>query len=161
MILILYLAVAVMMDLKFFKIPNCLCFFMLLTGIYQSYIRQGVLGIRLSLFGILFPFLALYLLFYIGGLGAGDIKLFCAIGSFLPKKIVSIILLAFLFNGVLALWKLNQSNRLATRFCYFRGYVRDCLWEKKLLSDYEAQKQDRIHFSLGILLAVICVIFSS
>ena len=45
-------------------------------------------------------------------------------------------ILSFLFNGIGALIKMYKSESLLTRYCYLRGYLRDCQMAGKLLRDY-------------------------
>lgn len=154
-ILALYVWIAVLFDWKFYRIPNLLCLSMAATGIFFSYLDSGVQGIGISFLGMMEPIVILYLLFYCHFLGAGDIKLLAAIGTFVGIKSWKLIVLSFVLNGFGAFIKLQLNARFTDRYYYMKGYFRDCKLAGKLLSDYQSEMADRIHFSIGIFLAVL------
>lgn len=86
MVLVCFLAMAAIWDYRANRIPNRLIGSMLLAG----FLLNGVLaesGVNV-VFGMLFPFFGLYLLFRMRVLGAGDIKLLCASGAYLGVQVV-------------------------------------------------------------------------
>ena len=74
---------AVWMDLRTRRIANEWIITAWIAGLVTQLIRYGAAGVGIFLFGMLFPILALYILFYFHMLGAGDIKLLSAVGGFL------------------------------------------------------------------------------
>ena len=73
-------AAAAAMDLRSGKVPNLWILLTLLGGIVLRFISKE--GFRSqTAAGILLPLVLLFPLFYLQMLGAGDIKLFCALGS--------------------------------------------------------------------------------
>lgn len=153
-VLMLYAGLAVIFDWKFYKIPNLLCLSIAATGFLFAYIESGLSGMFNSVLGMIEPIIILYLFFYCRVLGAGDIKLLAAVGTFVGKQSWKLIVLSFVFNGVGAFVKLQKNARFSIRFHYLKGYVRDCKLEGKLLEDYQSEEMDRIHFSIGICLAI-------
>ena len=75
------LVCACICDTKFFKVPNGLIVLGYLLGIHMNLTKYGAVGLMHFLAGAAWPIAITYLLFVIGGLGAGDIKLFSVIGS--------------------------------------------------------------------------------
>lgn len=73
-------AAASVTDLKTRKIPNKLTFSAVILGLMLNLLFGGLKGLGASAFGILMGF-AGFLLFAIGALKAGDIKLYMAIGA--------------------------------------------------------------------------------
>lgn len=75
------------------------------AGLLLAYGSGGVgevwMGIKMSAVLLL----ALFFLFVIKGLGAGDIKLLCMLAVFYPKQIISIVILSF-FAG--AFWAVGK-----------------------------------------------------
>lgn len=161
MIAVLYVALGVFFDWKFFKIPNVLCLAMAMTGIFFSYLENGPVGLGISIKWMCLPIIVLYLLFYCGGLGAGDIKFFAALGTFFKKDIWKVIVLSFLINGLLACIRMKRECSFFVRLQYMKGYIRDCYLDGKLRTDYESRAVDRIHFSFGIFLAVLMMKISN
>jgi prepilin peptidase CpaA len=91
---------ALINDIKHYKIPNKLNLCFLIAGIAFN-LWTG--DIRSALIGIVLPFV-LFPLFALRMMGAGDIKLFCAIGAIVGfPHIVSIMAYSIVFNGVIAL----------------------------------------------------------
>lgn len=94
---------AMICDLRTYKIPNLVNAVGAATGIFFNIILFGVEGIKNSFLGIVCPIIMLYIFFAVGVIGAGDIKLLAGIGSFISKKIIYIILLAFIIAGLYSL----------------------------------------------------------
>lgn len=94
------LVLAVYSDLRTFKIPNFLCGIGCLMGLIYMFVEHGVAGMRKSFLGILLPIISMFILFCIRVIGAGDIKLFSAIGAFISKDIIWVILISFLLTGI-------------------------------------------------------------
>lgn len=155
MTMLAFSLLATAFDLRDYKIPNALCAGMMLTGVCMTAYHLGFSALRFSFAGILIPFTLLYLVFYCGMIGAGDIKLFSGIGAFAGTKIVLIMALAFLFNGILAAGKLCMKGNFMERIGRFYVYARACEEKGRLLTDYPSDEDSRIHFSIGILAAVV------
>ena len=92
-------AAAAAMDLRSGKVPNLWILLTLLGGIVLRFISKE--GFRSqTAAGILLPLVLLFPLFYLQMLGAGDIKLFCALGCVLGMKILPCMVFSFLIGGV-------------------------------------------------------------
>lgn len=108
-------------DIKYYKIPNYLCFGAMVAGVIYSLFSQGINGAGLSLLGIIFPMVLLFGLYAGGVLGAGDIKLFASIGAFIHLDIWKVILLSLFVAvpvGIIAMCigKKTQIEILSKRF---------------------------------------------
>ncbi|MBQ7708074.1 MAG: prepilin peptidase [Lachnospiraceae bacterium] len=86
---------AMVSDLRTYKIPNRICLTGVLSGLVLNFVLHGCNGLKMSLTGIVYPVLMLYLFFLIRVIGAGDIKLLAGIGAFVSKRIIYIIFVAF------------------------------------------------------------------
>lgn len=94
---------AVWMDLRTRRIANEWIITAWIAGLVTQLIRYGAAGAGIFLFGMLFPILALYILFYFHMLGAGDIKLLSAVGGFLGvPAILKCMIVSFLSGAVLS-----------------------------------------------------------
>ena len=95
---------AVWMDLRTRRIANEWIITAWIAGLVTQLIRYGAAGAGIFLFGMLFPILALYILFYFHMLGAGDIKLLSAVGGFLGvPAILKCMIVSFLSGAVLSI----------------------------------------------------------
>ena len=69
---------------------------------------------------------AFYLFFYIGAMGAGDVKLLgaCA-GYFSGEKVLYFLFFTLLFAAIFALCKMYREHNLRDRLCYLGEYMWD------------------------------------
>jgi len=97
------LSLAVASDLRSRTIPNAITIPGLLAGLVLGALMQG--GVPTSaLLGAGLALLVGFPLFALGGLGAGDVKLFMAVGAFVgPGGLFSVLIYGGLAGGVLAL----------------------------------------------------------
>jgi prepilin peptidase CpaA len=75
--------VAAVMDVWKFKVYNALTVPLLLTGLAYHGIAGGMHGLLESMMGTLSGFAALFVVYMMGGVGAGDVKLMAALGAWL------------------------------------------------------------------------------
>jgi prepilin peptidase CpaA len=104
------LAAAFITDITKQKIPNYLCAAGFLAGILLHGFISGVAGIGYSLLGALFGFVPLLLLYGIRAVGAGDVKLFAAIGAltgaeFVLQSIMYALIYAALIGCFILCWR--------------------------------------------------------
>lgn len=120
-------------------------------------IGQGFLAAVVSV-------LVLYPLFKIGGLGAGDLKLFAVTGMFFGIKGQIICLCtAFVAGAVFSLIKMLRMGNLRERIYYFISYVFDILRTHNLkLYEQEGTEivgrafpKHKIHFTLSIMFGAL------
>ena len=95
-------------------------------------------GIQVVL-GIVLPIALLFLLYQFGFLGAGDIKLFAALGAFIGMEVWRIVLYSFLFGGVLSLLYMVKNVWIP--------------WLKHRRR--RRHRRNKIHFSMAILLGCL------
>lgn len=110
----LWLTGAVVADLSTYKIPNRLCLCMAVNGVAMQLYLHGAKGMIDACIGMGIPFAVLFVLFVARVLGAGDIKLLSAAGTFVGAGIGSVLLYTCICAGVMAVLKLiwvARSNR--------------------------------------------------
>lgn len=71
-----------------------------MCGIVYSTVAYGIYGLRDSLVGLILPIIGLFVLFALGIIGAGDIKLFAALGTIVHLDIVWIVGFSFVFAAI-------------------------------------------------------------
>lgn len=103
-LLILTLGTAIALDLRWRKIPNWLTGCAVVAGLGLHTSRNQITGFLFSLEGAVLG-LALFLVMYVSGwIGAGDVKLYAAVGSFLgPAQTCSAAIIVMLVGGLFAL----------------------------------------------------------
>lgn len=99
---VVVLGVATFTDLRSRRIPNWLVFPFLVAGFLVSGWTQGWHGLGQSLAGALLG-LAIYgVLFWMGGMGAGDVKLCAAIGAWVgPQQLILALVITGMVGGVM------------------------------------------------------------
>jgi prepilin peptidase CpaA len=105
-------------DARYRRIPNAFVLATLVAGLSVNTILGGTPGLLTSLGGCALAFALMFMLHIFGAMGAGDVKLFAAIGSLVGASlVVPTFLVVVLTGGVLA---------VATMFR--AGTVRETLW---------------------------------
>ena len=149
-------------DLKTDRIPNG---FILLGTIIG--ISGGVLsgrGLSDILASVLLAFLLMYPLYMIGALGAGDVKLFAMIGSFVAAgEFLAILAGAFVIGAGFLLVKMSAEKNGRERFRYFFSYLHEIrrtghwkVYGEDLKQDYHTYCKNKIHFAVPILFSAVC-----
>lgn len=101
--LISLLAMAVTTDLKARRIPNAITLPGLLVGLSLGALEQGGLPSQ-ALLGAGLALVAGFPLFALGALGAGDVKLFAAVGAFVgPGGLLSVLVYGGVAGGVITI----------------------------------------------------------
>ncbi len=91
------LVVAAIIDIRIQKIPNLLTFPTMVLGLIYNSITSGWDGLLFSLGGLALGIAIFLILYMMGGMGAGDIKLMGAVGAIIGSKGV---LLTALFSAI-------------------------------------------------------------
>jgi len=98
------LVVATFTDVRSRRIPNWLVFPFFVLGLVVSGWLQGWHGVEMSFAGAGLGLLIYGLLFWVGGMGAGDVKLCAAIGAWIgPSQMLISLIFTALVGGAMAL----------------------------------------------------------
>jgi prepilin peptidase CpaA len=102
--LLALIAYAAVTDLRVRRIPNWLTLTAVVAGLAQSVTRFAVTSPNQSMLGLLAGFAITFVLYSVGGRGAGDVKLSAGIGAWLgPVPVVIVLAAAAVVSLVLAL----------------------------------------------------------
>jgi prepilin peptidase CpaA len=89
-------------DVRYRRIPNSFVLATLLTGLAVNATGGGLSGALTSLGGCALAFVLMFILHVFGAMGAGDVKLFAAIGAVLGSSLVlPTFFIVILMGGVL------------------------------------------------------------
>lgn len=88
------LVIAAITDVRDFKVPNLLTGPLLLLGLLYHAFSSGASGLAASAAGVLLGFSLTVPLYVLGGMGAGDVKLFAAVGAWLGPFATACLFLA-------------------------------------------------------------------
>jgi prepilin peptidase CpaA len=156
--LIAILAMAVITDFRWHKIPNWLTFPAMLGGIIINVIPYGFHGLFFSALGLAVGTVLFLIPYSIGGMGAGDVKLMGAIGSFLgAKNVVWACLFSCIFGGLYAIiflvWK-GSAKSYVTRYWLM---LKTLLFTGKLfyIPPSPGEKSQKISYGVAIALGTL------
>ena len=91
-------------DVRYRRIPNAFVLATLASGLIINTIYGGLNGTLMSLGGCAIAFVLMFILHIFGAMGAGDVKLFAAVGSLMGTNLVlPTFLVVILTGGALAL----------------------------------------------------------
>jgi len=101
---LIVLVVATIWDIRTRRIPNWLVVPFLLAGIVTSTALHGWTGLEKSLLGVALAAVLLGILYWLGGMGMGDVKLCAAIGAWVgPAQLALALVVMGMAGGVMAL----------------------------------------------------------
>lgn len=142
------------MDMKTCKIKNQLILVGLLSGLLIQLLSHGILGIYLFILGVV-PGMILSILYVIGVLGAGDIKLFMVAGGFLGyHDMLYCIFIAFLTAAFYSAIILIKNQNFLSTMNHFLTYVKHMVISGERVR-YQAESVNIIHFSVFIFIGVV------
>ncbi|WP_408606428.1 prepilin peptidase [Lachnospira pectinoschiza] len=137
--------ISVYYDYSSFKIPNFLNLIGFITGtvfvLLGKFFTKEENTINHFIFALAIFFLT-YIIYMIGGIGAGDVKLYTNLALLLGPLIFKLFVLSMIFNLIIGAIEVLMKKSITVSSAY--GF-----------------KLHRIHFSYGILLAlIVCLIIS-
>ncbi len=150
------LVLALISDIKTYKIKNNIVYPFIILGLLTNVYYNSLQGVKESLIGIMLPILLLFILYLLRMLGAGDIKLFSAIGSIMGYGFVfNTILYSIIAGGIISLEILIVKKNGRKRLVYLLKYLKISILTCSMLpyEDFN-EKSDGSKFHFGY--AVIC-----
>jgi len=104
-------------DLRTRRIPNTLTFALALSVIFQSFFGIHTVTPAQSLLGFLSGFGLSLMMFLIGAVGGGDVKLLAGVGAWLgPQRVLAIFLLRAIIGMAMIITQAAWHGRLRTLF---------------------------------------------
>ncbi len=102
-------------DVRYRRIPNAFVLATLISGLTLNIVSGGLNGGLNSVGGCVLAFILMFMLHVFGAMGAGDVKLFAAIGSVIGAQLVlPTFVVVVLTGGVLALVSIVRSGVFTT-----------------------------------------------
>ena len=145
------------MDLRTARIDNGWILFSMAVGAVCCIMEKGIAGMFFYAAGSSIP-LILIILFGFGMLGAGDIKLFCALGGVMGTGAVfRCILSSFLLGAVFSVLFLITTRSFCERIQYFITYMENCRNAGEIIPyrRKEITAPENFHFTVPVFLSVM------
>jgi prepilin peptidase CpaA len=162
--LFLLLAWAAVIDIRSRRIPDWLTLALMLGGLLQNGLLHGSITFGQSWAGLGVGFGLTFILFALGAMGGGDVKLFAGIGAWVgPGRIIEIFAAEALIGMVFVLWQACRTRR-----------VRDLMRNSAVImlnaasgdlscpeeSATKAPARHRLPYAVPTLIAAVLVLFS-
>lgn len=146
-------------DIKGFRIKNKVVLPTIIIGLIYGIICNNFLD---SIYGMLIP-LALFPLYALKMLGAGDVKALCALGSVLGFNLsVMTMLLTFVSGGAIALGFMLFNKNFIKRFKNLFNYLKMMFFMKKIEQyNYGGGEKSYFRFSFAITAGTILAIVNN
>ncbi len=124
-ILIGVFSVAIFTDWRFYRIPNVCVGAGALAGLIMTFVSDSVLGLAAAAASMVIIFLAFYPFYLLGGVGAGDIKLFMMVGCYMKgDALVHYLLVTMLMAAVCSILKMLAYKESRERLFYLMRYIK-------------------------------------
>jgi prepilin peptidase CpaA len=108
-------ALVIYYDVRYRRIPNAFVIATLISGLTLNFALGGFNGGLNSIGGCVFAFILMFMLHVFGAMGAGDVKLFAAIGSVIGAQLVlPTFVVVILTGGLLALISILRTGVFRT-----------------------------------------------
>jgi len=163
-LVITLITLAVINDLRSYRVRNEITLTFAIIGIVYNICFYGLQSFYTTILGLIVPFLILLPLYALNMLGAGDIKLFCAIGTYIGLELVLMsIAYSFFVGAIIAVFIMLIRKNAFLRFKYFFTYIKSCLLSMKILpyTEFIAQQDGtKMHFTIPIALSTMIVLLT-
>lgn len=152
-------------DVRYHRIKNIWLLVFLALGLLLR-IPEGITELAWGLVLICIPMLCLYIVYAVGGIGAGDVKLLCVVAVYLKnsQEVFRFIAIVFLWSAVFAIAKCAYQKDLKIiiqRLFHFCSYLKDIFlfgqvqeYDALALCD-EKLGHHQIHLSIPVLITGI------
>lgn len=161
-ILIGMFCVAVCMDLWSYKIPNLCILVGIASGLIMTCVSYSAVEMLEACAAMTVIFLAFYPFYLIGGLGAGDIKLFMMTACFLQeKRLITYLFVTFALAAVLSAAKMFIFRESRQRLFYLGQYLKKAALTGSI-DNYIVDKKNKrcvIRLSIPAFMSLIIMCF--
>lgn len=122
--LTIILSISLYTDIRTFRIPNYLSVSGVLIGFFYHFIHNGFSGLIFSFQGFLVGVAILMVLYLFKAVGAGDVKIFAAIGALTGVEFVlDVVVYSILYAGIIGLFIFLYRKQLFSHILYFINYL--------------------------------------
>jgi len=98
-------------DVRYRRIPNAFVLATLIGGLMINLVFAGANGLLSSVGGCALAFFPLFILHIFGAMGAGDVKLFAAVGAVIGAQLVlPTLLIVVITGGVIAVYSMIRAG---------------------------------------------------
>lgn len=162
LILAVFLGVALYYDAKESRIPNFLAVAGLAAGLTFNLAAQGTAGLIFAAKGFAVAFFLMLLVYWLGGVGAGDVKLFGAIGAIMGALFtLSSLLYSTICAALIGLMLVAVKGELRSRLknTWFSLLCTITLGRVKYIQDLKTSSGFRFPFMYAVVPGTVIAYF--
>lgn len=163
--LLLLVALALISDIRTYKIKNVLIVAFLTAGLATNLALDGLSGLLGSILAAALPIPLLIVFYAARMLGAGDLKLFCAAGAIAGiGHILYVMAYSFIAGGAIALIIMLVNRNFRSRAAYLVTYLKTCFLTRSMkpYSDFDDKSDGaKFRFSYAVACGVALFLFRS
>jgi prepilin peptidase CpaA len=150
--------VGALFDLKRRRIPNELTFGAMATALVFFGTQGGLGPLAQSLLSIGLGFVLLGWMFFVGWMGAGDVKFLMALGAWMgPRAVAQTAVLSILIGGVMALIQVGMQKDARKRLTKIWRFFQSIFIKELKLELPNVDQRLRMPFGVAIALAAILI----
>lgn len=157
-ILIGVFSIAVYTDWRSYRIPNWCILIGMAAGLIMTAMSYSVLGVVESVIDMFIIFSSFYPFYLLGGIGAGDVKLFMLTGCYIRgEALLHYLLTTMVIAAVISMIKMILFAESRERLFYLGRYLRKVALTGAV-DEYEidkAQKKSVIRLSIPALISLV------
>ncbi len=145
-------------DIKTSKIPNVITVSGIVGGLLYNGVINGFDGLKFSFIGLIIATVLLLILYLLGGIGAGDVKLFAAIGAITGTIFVlNTMMYSILYGGLIGVGILLYRKEFIRRMTHTLFHLFEILFMKDLttIQDFKKESSMRFPFMYAVIPGVI------
>ncbi|MEN6391878.1 MAG: A24 family peptidase [Syntrophomonas sp.] len=161
-ILAVFLAVALFYDARESRIPNYLAVAGLAAGLVFNLTAQGMAGLLFALKGFAVAFIIMLLVYWLGGVGAGDVKLYGAIGAIMGTIFaISSLLYATVCAAIIGIFLVAVKGELLSRLkkLWFSFLCMISFGKVKYIQDLKTADSFRFPFMYAVIPGTVIAYF--
>jgi prepilin peptidase CpaA len=149
------LIIAAISDLRSYKIPNWLTFSTIIAGIVYYTYAKGYQGFLFSVKGVFLGIALLIFFYFMGGTGAGDVKLMGAVGGLLgPKGVFMAFLFTTLLGGIYAIVLLALHGGLKDKVKRYGMMLKTFIFSHRMIYIPPDNKEKKPILCYGVVIAL-------
>ena len=160
-ILIGVLSIVTITDLRRYKIPNICILIGMIAGLYMTYMSYSSKGIVTALGQMFLIFMVFYPFYLLKGIGAGDVKLFMMVASYIQGvRLFNYVFMTMIIAAIISVIKMICFTESRERLFYLLRYVRKTA-VTGAIDDYKidtSNKRSLIRLSVPALLSMVLLI---
>ncbi len=118
------LIIALLYDVRKYRVPNWLIGLLYMFGLILNLKMYGPTGINSFLLKALIPLIFLLLLYIMGGLGAGDVKLLSALATMVGVRcVINVFIISIACAGIVVITEGLIKRKIPKRRLHFVFYI--------------------------------------